>query len=607
MANGPLSSVMLIASAGLLDNQGLDVAANLSVALDSYTTLPVISELLEVIQDAEDAGNLVISDSRLQSLRNLGASEFPALTDSLPAAQGNTPAGQFSGAVLARANTIMGNGDLTKFAQIYSMCRGYQATANQFIAASNGTTLAAATFVDMDAITTGGFSLVNSDPRAFGADLEALGVAINPADINLLGFPSALLRQVLNEGGLLPGLRAILEDNGVTTAEISDIADSTVALAGTVETRIYAAMQDVQGDDLAQVLQILEVVTPNISQMSDLLNPIKIFPNSFLGLLLLVGLDKTNIYLPDGIINTDLEQEFVGDEAFDLLKVIIPAESALANRCLSRSFYQIKNLTSLTLPDLARAALAVETNAGLGDINSLDTPVPAADAEAVKTGLAPGNTATGAGGSFTLYDFVGTAAGYPYIDEFGNLVPALGNIADQNGFASLLNTSNGAYPVMLDTLDGVYGDPSAGPITGMPAPFNSGDPYPNADVAFGTYITVTQSLIGTIAGTYPEQTATSDAAWTVMTDQYQRETENWQLAMLEIDELLANNKPALMGIVTSLHEIGVDDAPFGPAEFFQAIANTETSAGQAVVASLREGKNIKNLQDAGVGIDTQLP
>ena len=92
-----------------------------------------------------------------------------------------------------------------------------------------------------------------------------------------------------------------------------------------------------------------------------------------------------------------------------------------------------------------------------------------------------------------------------------------------------------------------------------------------------------------------------------MVQQYNREPANWQLAMLEIDELLANNRPAIMSIITDLHTIGTDITPQGPSDFFQAVANLETQAGQAVIASLREGRNIENLQNSGIGIDTNLP
>ena len=598
---------MLIASSGLLDNQGLDISANLAPAIDEYETLPVISSFEGVLANVTAAGNLVITDNTAQSLRNLGATVFPAVTDSFPVAQGNTPVGQFTGQILSRANTIMGDGDLTRFAQIYGTCRGYQATANQFIGSTNNTGAAAATFINMDAITTGGISLVSQNIPAFARDLGNLGIVINPADVANLGFPSALVRQTLNVAGLLPALQTQLLANGVSNDVIAQAAESTVPLVGTTERLIYGALQEVQGDALQQVLQLLEVERSDLSRMSDLLNPVLIFPESFRDLLILVGRDPVTIYLPDGSVNSDLNVQFLAEDAFVLLEKILPPDQALANRALSRSLFQIKNLVSLTLPDIATAAEAVESNQGLGDINDLTEPLPTSDATAVKTALAPDDAATGTGGLFTLYDFIGTAAGYPYETELPLVVQQLGNVAEQSGFTPLLNSVNGAYFVMDQTLAGTYGDPTAGPILGVPAPFNSGEPYADADTAFQTYIPITQDILGNIANTYADQATAANDAWKLMTEQYDREPANWQLANLEIDELIANNRPAIMSLITDLHTIGTDVAPQGPAEFFQAVANQATPTGQAVIASLREGRNIETLQNAGIGIDTNLP
>ena len=597
----------MIAAAGILENQGLDIAANLTTSISSYQSVGVVSAFLDVVSQAQAAGNTVISAATLQSLRNLGSTTVPFVTDSFSAATGNTPAGQFSGAIVARANLIMGNGDLSVFAQIFNTSRGYISTANQFINSANSTGAAAATFINMDAVTTGGLSLVSTNIPQFGLDLSDLGTALNPADLDNIGFPSAIIRQVLNAGGLLPVLEVSLAEYDITSDILFALDGATTPLAGDIEKRIYQAMQTVTGDALQQVLFLLDVTTTGLTSMSDLLNPYVIFPRSALDLVILVGSDTVPIYLAAGTINNAIDPEFATDNRYILLRKIIPADQALANRALGRSLLQIKNILSLSLPDVAGSAALVESNNGLSDITSLTTPVPESDLSAVKTSLSPGGTSTGTDGAFVLYDFVGTAAGYPYESAFPPVISALDEIQAQSGFQGLLDSGNGAYIVMTDTLDGVYGDPTTGPIGNVPSPFNSGEPYANADLAFQTYITVTQGILGNIANTYSDQVQTADPSWQDMLDQYSREPENWQLAMLEIDELLGNNRPATMSLVTGLHDIGTDVSPRGGADFFAAVANVATPSGQAIVASLREGRNIKNLEDAGIGMDTQLP
>jgi hypothetical protein len=61
-----------------------------------------------------------------------------------------------------------------------------------------------------------------------------------------------------------------------------------------------------------------------------------------------------------------------------------------------------------------------------------------------------------------------------------------------------------------------------------------------------------------------------------------------------------------MGICSSLHDIGTDVSKDGPNQLFTAMANVQQQAGQAVIASFREGRNIAALGNAGVGTDTQL-
>ena len=61
-----------------------------------------------------------------------------------------------------------------------------------------------------------------------------------------------------------------------------------------------------------------------------------------------------------------------------------------------------------------------------------------------------------------------------------------------------------------------------------------------------------------------------------------------------------------MSWTTNLHDYGVDVNKIGANVFIEAIANTSSLSGQAVVASLREGLNIQRMQESGMVLDTQL-
>jgi hypothetical protein len=76
MTTGILSSVNLIAGAGILGNVGgFPITANteLSNAISSYTSIPVVSRFLAITQSGYVNQNIV-------------ANTFPALTDAIPTA-----------------------------------------------------------------------------------------------------------------------------------------------------------------------------------------------------------------------------------------------------------------------------------------------------------------------------------------------------------------------------------------------------------------------------------------------------------------------------------------------------------------------------------------
>ena len=52
MSNGQYSSVMLIATDGLLQNQGINVSGNLSVAINAYANTTVVSSYLDILSTA---------------------------------------------------------------------------------------------------------------------------------------------------------------------------------------------------------------------------------------------------------------------------------------------------------------------------------------------------------------------------------------------------------------------------------------------------------------------------------------------------------------------------------------------------------------------------
>lgn len=626
MSNGQYSSVMLIATDGLLQNQGLAISSNLTTAINQYNSTTAVSEYLGVLGTAVGnigPGNNQITSATFSSLQTLGASNFPAITDAVPSnysaniAIGNS-AGGFSGLVTTQASLILGSGDNSKFAQIYNQCQGYISQNNPIINTVKNSDSLAPTFTSMNSLSTGGISDINRTLPAFGTDLKKLGLAWDLTNLIYFGFPSALLYQMAKAGGLLPELQNKLFVAGVGTEQLSPILTGQ-GTTTSIENIIYKAMTEITGSSLDQVKIILDVTTANLTTMADLLNPVKSLPNSYLQLTIQmptgggpipVTTVLTNIYSSAATVNNAVLPMFINDEAYKELAKIIPSDQALANRAISNSLGQVKNMLQLTLPAFANAVLAIETNAGLGSINSLTQPVPASTSTNLNTLLATG---TGPNGTLTLYDFMGATVGIPYTAEFTAAAGTINNMQAANALYYLSDTSLGVFTVMQDTLNGNYGnviDP--GPPVVMDIVIPGGLPgagtYANLNAAFSTgLIPAAANLIANVVSANPANVTSLNSNFSTMAAHLAAEQTNLALAQVNFADITGNNRSAVMGLSSNLQQIGKDVAPQGQAEFFTAIANTQNIYGQAIISSFREGRNIAALNNAGIGTDTQIP
>ena len=625
MSQGPYSSVMLIATDGLLQNQGLVISGNLTVAISAYTSTTAVGDYLGILSSAAanvGTANDQITTSTFSSLQSLGASTLPAITDAVPAAYagtlpiGNSAAG-FSGLVTAQANLILGNGDLGKFAQVYGQCQGYIVQNNPIINSVKNSTVLDSTFTSMNSITTGGISDINRNLPAFGDDLARLGTAWALNKLPLFGYPWVLLYQMSQAGGIMPELTQQLINAGVTIDDLSSIQRGS-EVADSVDLLIYQVMTQVTGDLLDQVKLLLSVTTTNLSTMADLLNPVKSLPNSYLGLTNLTptGTDVTptatvlsNVYVSANTVNSNLLSVYGTSPAYVGLSKIIPPAQALASQAIADSLQQVKNIFQLTLPVLARTVSATETNSGLGDITALTKPVPASVAANINSTLATG---TGPNGTLTLFDFMGATAGIPYTAEFTSIANTINSMQSANALYTLTDSTNGVYTVMQDTLNGDYTtiiNPSPIEITiTIPPGLPGAGTYGNLDAAFSTgLIPAAANLIANVATNNASNASSMNSSFTTMAQQLSAETNNLVLAQVTFGDLAANSRSSIMSLGSSLHDIGTDVAPDGQNDFFTAIADTSNQYGQAIIASFREGRNIKVFDNAGIGSDTQIP
>jgi len=279
---------------------------------------------------------------------------------------------------------------------------------------------------------------------------------------------------------------------------------------------------------------------------------------------------------------------------YDRLSQIVPADQALACKALSVSLPQIAGISTMTMPSLARAVAAQETTRDLPLISALTTAVPPAVAEYFA------NTAvgTGPGNSVVVCDVLGTAAGYV---SAGALANTISNLATIN-VANLTST----YTTMADVVDGVYGDPVMGPITIPTGPY--ANTYTDAEDAFANaLIPGAQSQISTAVATYPSATANLNVNWDHMASQLTLEKNLQAKAGLNFATLQPNSTTSMYSFIFNIPNYGRDTQDGGVCQLVESVADYTTFTGQAVIASLREGRNQVALQSVGIATNSSVP
>jgi hypothetical protein len=162
----------------------------------------------------------------------------------------------------------------------------------------------------MNDMITGDVTSVNLATSAFGSDLKNLGQLIDLSELDNLGSPLALVQRLLNLVGDIPLLSLIFVSEGVPEEIVININNPTIFISDSVQKLLYQAMTKIKGDLLTQILTVFGVTTVNIETMADLLNPVKLFPNSFQSLTTPTANGIRAIYTdPTGSVNSNLLTE----------------------------------------------------------------------------------------------------------------------------------------------------------------------------------------------------------------------------------------------------------------------------------------------------------
>jgi len=661
MAQGILTPLQLTAASALLANTGIDpLPATLTTAVASFNAGSPIPNFLAAVANYTAAS--FANASTLSSLLTIGNTTIPALGDSIPAAFTNltpvstVPAG-FSGLIQQTGNNYLGNGDVGRFSQGFMAVQGYINTTNQFInSATNAQTYLGPTFTNMDALVTNSVSDVNPDFGNFATDLTNQGNLTNLNDLRLYGTPAGLLRQLAAEGNMVGGVfgpvQTPLLAAGLTTNNIQTLLTGADTISENEYLRLqrlaYQGMTNVTGTDLQQVLSILEVTTPNINTMADLLDQTKIFLNSYTTLLTPSPVGPVPIYGADGSVNMNLADNVSAYLASpngceDLGKVIPPAQ-AVSNKAVQVAFEQITNVTNTALPALAATINTIPRtpwNINTSYLsNDLVANAPAVNGLAQLTPStvfyrAQQDVPTGVDINDTSYWLpttitgLSTMSGLPLIQAqttaidpsvalyFSNAIGYFQNIAsgsgpygtittcdvigtaiDHSNIAAQLDIARSAMANIVSLDAGNIGRINSA-YTAIAAATSGTDVVANIAKANGNianiYTNATAAVVANVA--------VLNGAWSVIANVLSAEKTYQTYAGIDYTNLQAGERVSTMSFVQQLPVYGTQTDSCGPAYFVGQIANTNIIGGQAIVSAMREGQNNQVLNAARLNID----
>ena len=523
--------------------------------------------------------------------------------------------------------------------------QGYIASVNNFInSAVNANQYLGPTFSGMSSLTTANIAGINTDLETFGIDLAKQGNLWNLGNLDLYGTPAGLIQQLSALTGIrnqaVPALQSALISVGLTTDNIRDlVTDNRVGLNNPngltpnefdkLQKTAYDALTLVSGDNLAQILDILDVTTPNITSLEQLLDPTKTFPLSYLTMQTPSPNGAVPIFGTNGAVNSSIapviNSYLPTSTGCDELGKIIPPADAVANKAIEVSFKQINNVTNATLPELAETVLGYVDNPWSvtqeylpNEVVSSGQPIPTyyRAMDDVPAGIDINNTAywepTTLGGLNTMAGLpliqAQTTAVDPSVPNYFSTNVAtgtgpngtittydvLGLALDADNFAARLNTATAA----INSLQG------AGSLNTLNTAYTNILLAAN-DAAVITQINNANAAIAALSAN-PNYT-TLNTAWTYIANLMDLSAKYTTEAGIDYFLLIPGDKNSVYAFVQNLPVYGQLTANGDAAEFLEALADTTTLGGQAVIGAMREGRNQQRLNESGLYNANQIP
>ena len=582
------------------DGSGSDPFNPLGISADTIGAMTQVFDSMPWMSDHLPREILTV-DSKLPTS---DSTKFTADSTYTGAFQSKT---LYSDYISTHINNIIGDGDNSIFISRLLAILGYTKSINDMInAAVNGETLNAQTFTSMDALITANISAVSRYTQEWGQDLLNTGLLYDFSRLDIIGSPQSLLERMVDTNTLVL-ITTELEEAGIDvytlTAAINDNPD--LVMKTSAQKRVYDVFVTIIDQKLLDILFVFGITTTNIGTLADLLDVTKMFPASFNTITSLNNGTLELIYLED----TANIAPWVSALSTDLVSAM-PADIAKANVAFSISLQQIKDIHKTDPETLATQAQSLETNQGLSNIDSLTEALPASVTNYYKNSLGKGS---GPDNTFYVTDGVGSVTGIPHNENFiviNDAIDILDLDANVIEFYDIFEVSNtltgGGY------LTGSIPNPDEVEIpVGLPAE----GIYSNRATAMDALLVEAQALVVTIESTNQTLVDNANAALNSSLNQIELELQTLTSANIQFvdthNELY--NAPdgtlppdpsvqTTLAFATNLHSFGKETTKGSIAVILESMV-TDTTGGEAIVAAMREGRNLKKIGDAGVTAD----
>lgn len=591
MIKGQFTPLNLNCLGKLMQNEGLAINATqqaymgVSTSNTTFTTRGTIytSTLLDKLASVtalaySKLGSDITTDT-YNDLINMGSTTIPALGNSKPASFTNTYSGEMTKygwlrliAYQAHQEFFINNGSYSDFLSTFNSCDGFRQTSNALINNyTSAPTFLKTTYSNINDLITSDITGVSMSTLYWGQDLIKTGRAIDLTSISNFGLPSILLRTLSLNRALTPSLNVALLSAGFTSTDVDTMLSSPVTLEQ--EKLLYAAFSLIVNSDLSDICILLNCQTSGLNKLADLLDPKKLFPNTYKTLTYpkynevnqLPTNSKTYypIYVgdqPDTALTPSIGQRLIN---------ILPESIACACDAFSISMMQIKNIQSMDIQAFSQVVTNLENCTGM-DTGTATYPI--------NPDIAFDTLAVIANGS-------GTNNEYTTCDFFGAMTSLHYNFQDLQAYIEGLDTTDitTVYNAMYGLLSGA-------------------GPYENDLI---DYIADANAAI---ADTLANNTVISEKLNTLYST-FGTLLKKEQDARIEALPYLADLNTArtdLYSFMGSLNEFATQTQDKGPGLVLENIANTTTIGGNSLIGSMREIRNSERLGLIGGQLDSNV-